>query len=434
MRKNNDKRARRVNRLQNLTIVLLTASALFLAANLPLFGALSDRSLIDLARDRNRAESGAAGTENAQAAALAFPVRMVYTNDFARTGEDAITTVSDGFERAGLLLGEALGSAYGAERITERAFLDALEREGLYVDFTAALPLDVLSGLLGVSAPELELEDVRRMLLSLAQDEALLYVQDGAGQNCRFRTAVSSAALIDFLAARTGESADFAFMLGDAYARLSPYTLVLSAPAARGSLAASSVLGGNEDAILRRAEFNSHTENRFTESSGTVIVREASSALYLHPDGTVGYQGGAVSADSLYYVKSEGSDPTLAEATAAAQRLVVTLTQDLLGDAALYLSGATQADGCVEVMFDLMVDGTPLRFADGSHAATVTVAGRCVTEFTLKARCYTHAGEETLLLPFAQAAAIARLWDGAELIVAYIDSGADTVQPAWIAE
>ena len=41
---------------------------------------------------------------------------------------------------------------------------------------------------------------------------------------------------------------------------------------------------------------------------------------------------------------------------------------------------------------------------------------------------------EPLLLPFALSAAIARVYPGAELLVAYIDTGAEEVLPAWIAE
>ena len=428
--------AKRVNRIQNLVIALLTLSALLLFANLPMFGTLSDQSLLALARDRIRRENLPAETDASGAAALAFPVRMVYTNGFARLGADAITTLSDEFEHAGTYLGEALGSAYDAELISEDAFLDALRGEGLYFDFTTALPSDILSGLLGVSVPEPELASVRRMLLSPAGAEgAPLYVQDGAGRHYRFSTAVSSTALVDFLDARSGNSADFAFLLGAAYEQLSPYTIILSDPAPRGTLTASNALSGNEGTFLRRAEFNAHTENRFTESSGTVIVREVSSALYLRPDGTVDYQGTAAAPDSIYFVAAaESGAPTLAEAAAAAQNLASTLLQDFLGDAALYLSDASADGERREISFDLMANGTPIRFSDGSHAVSVTIEGQRVTAFTLKTRSYTLTEDTALLLPFAQAAAIARVWDGAELIVAYVDTGAESVMPTWIAE
>lgn len=426
---------KRVARMQNLAIAALTLSMVFLIANLPLFGPLSDRSLWELARDRMEGERAAA-SETRGASRLAFPVRIVYTNSFARLGADALTTLSDEFERAGTYLGEAVGSSGGASPVSEDVFLSALRGEGLYFDFPTAIPANVLSDLLGAAVPAPELSSVRRMLLCPGMErDATLYVQDGALVHYRFSTAVSSPALTDYLASQSGSSADFAFLLGEAYAGLSPYTLVLSDPAPRVALSASDLLAGNEDAFLRRAGFNAHAENRFTESSGTVIVREISSTLYLRPDGTVDYQGGAVASDSPYFVPAAEADgPTLVEAAAAAQTLVSTLLWDELGDAGLYLSGVRSESARYEITFDLMANGTPIRFSDGSHAVSVTVEGQHVAAFTLKARRYTLTDEPTLLLPVALSAAIAGVYDGAELIVAYADTGAESVLPVWVAE
>ncbi len=426
---------KRVARLQNLAIILLSLSMLFLAANLPLFGMLSNRSLLDLARDRLSQESFVS-SEAAAAPRLAFPVRMVYTNSFARLGADALTTLSDEFERAGTYLGEALGSANGAIRVGEADFLAALRGEGLYFDFTAELPVELLSELLGVAVSAPELTSVRRMLLCpLPGGDAMLYVQNGALLHYRFFTAVSSGALTDFLASQSGSSADFAFLLGENYAQLSPYTLVFSDPSPRVSLAASNFLSGGDDDFLRRAGFSTHAENRFTESSGTVIVREVSSTLYLRPDGTIDYQGSDAAPDSIYFVPAAlAGAPTLAEAAAAAQALVTTLLQNELGDAALYLSGVQNPDGRYELTFDLMADGTPIRFPNGAHAVSVTVEEQRISAFRLKTRSYTLTEESSLLLPVALSAAVARVYDGAELIVAYVDTGTETVLPVWIAE
>lgn len=435
MRAPADQQAARVNRLQNLVITCLALSLLFLVANLPLFGSLSDQSLMELARESARREPETVESQSARAS-LAFPVRMVYTNDFARLGADATTTLSGEFERAGTYLAEAIGSAGNGTLISGDVFLAALHGEGLYFDFTTALPVEILADLLGIDISEAEIVSVRRMLLSPKGDRsALLYLQDGAGQYRRFSTAVSSPALLEFLASRSGSSVDFAFLLGDAYAQLSPYTLIPSDSAPRRALAAANILPADEDAFLRRAEFNSHTENRFTESSGTVIVREVSSALYLHPDGTVTYQGGAAEPDSLYYVAAaEPGAPMLTEVAAAAQNLASTLLQDFLGDATLYLSGIQETAGRLEVTFDLMANGVPIRFSDGSHALSVVIEEQYIAEFSLKARRYSLTEDAPLLLPLAQAAAVARQWNGAELIVAYIDAGGETAAPAWIAE
>ena len=305
-----DRRAARIDRAQNLAIVLLTLSSVFLFASLPLFGPLSDQSLLTLAQERLRRESVAVETASASAARLAFPVRMVYTNDFARLGADALTTLSDEFERAGTYLGEAIGSASEPVEISENVFLAALGGEGLSFDFTTALPSEIFPELLGIDPPDAGPADLRRALLSpLDGADAFLYVQSGVGRYYRYSTAVSSSALIDFLSSQSGISAEFAFRLGAAYSRLSPYTLVLSDPAPRGTLNAANALPGGEETLLRRAGFNAHTESRFVESSGTVIVREASSALYLRPDGTVDYQGGDAAPDSLYFVPAAEPRP-----------------------------------------------------------------------------------------------------------------------------
>lgn len=431
-----EKNARRVDRLQNIAIVLLTCTAVLLFASLPLFGALSDQSLLELARGGMRRETLVVTQDASVASQLTFPVRIVYTNSFARLGADSLTTLSDEFERAGTYLGEAIGSAGEPAPVNETLFLGALRGEGLYFDFTVALPTEILSDLLGVRQPDNGIETVRRMLLSpLEGKDAELYLQDGEGAAYRFSTAVSSSALLDFLASQKGSGADFAFLLGEPYARLSPYTLILSAPPPRPTLAASNALAADEETFLRRAGFNAHTENRFTESSGTVLVREVSNALYLHPDGTVDYQGAEAAPDSIYRIPAlDPNAPTLSESAAAAQKLVATLTQDLLGDAALYFSDA-QSDGerC-EITFDLLVNGTPIRFSDGSHAAVVTTDGRSIVGFTLKARRYALTENTALLLPFPLSAAIARVWDGAELTVAYVDGGGEEAAPGWIAE
>ena len=179
--------AKRRNRIQNLSILLLAFSAVMLLANLPLFGALSDQSLLELARNRLRRESAVSEAEVSGAASLVFPVRMVYTNNFARLGSDALTTLSDEFELAGTYLSEAAGSAYDKQSVSLSAFLAALRAEGLYFDFTTALPLDILADALNVSLPDSELSSVRRVLLSPdSERDAMLFVEDGSGQHYTF--------------------------------------------------------------------------------------------------------------------------------------------------------------------------------------------------------------------------------------------------------
>lgn len=424
---------RHVERTQNLIIFFLTLSALLIFANLPLFGTLADSSLVELARARWRESAVQTDSRNGEAP-LALPVRIVCANGFTRTGTDALTTADSAFGGVGAYLGEALASAAGVAPVTEAEFLDALSGEGLYFDFAFALPPELLTGLWEPSTDVEVLSDLRRALLFPLDEKTTLLLQNSAGQSFRFSTTVRGDNLSDFLAAYSGgNTAEFAFMLGGEYDDLSPYTLFLSEPAKYAMLSASNALSGNEDTLLRRAGFNAHTENRFTESSGTVIVREASSALYLHPDSSVSYLGDETANDSLYYVTAANGVPTLSEAAAAARRLADTLLQDLTGAAVLCLSGISANGGHIEICFDFLVNGTPLRFADGTHAGTVTIEGQVITAFTFRVRSYLRQERAPLLLPFAQAAAIARTFPNAELVVTYVDAGAEEALPTWIA-
>ncbi|MBO4915295.1 MAG: hypothetical protein J5449_08830 [Oscillospiraceae bacterium] len=431
-----DARARQVNRVQNLVIILLALSAAFMFASLPLFGPLSDRSLLALAQEGIHRENVESAPDKVELPRLTGPVRIVYSNSFARLGSPSLTTLSDEFELAGTFLSEAMGSAGSVSPVRETVFLSALRNEGLYFDFGIALPSEVLAELLGVSLSGLAPDTVCRALLSPTHTgDAMLYVQDGQGRNYLFSTAVSSPALVEFLASRSGDNMDFAFMLGQDYSQLSPYTLVPKNPAPTQTLAAVNSLPGSEDDFLRRAGFSTHADNRFTESSGTVIVREIAGTLYLRTDGSVDYLGGAVEPDSLYFVPSETPGaPTFAEAALAAQRTASVLLRDMLGDAELCLSGIQGRGEHYEVTFDLLANGAPIRLSNGSHTAVVTINGQSVTALSLKPRRYTLTENSTLLLPFAQASAIARVLHGAELNVAYVDSGGEEVAPAWIAD
>lgn len=128
-----------------------------------------------------------------------------------------------------------------------------------------------------------------RCLLSLdGEDTATLYLQDTKQGVYRFSTAVSAASVKEYLESQDGGNADFARSLGEGYTSLSPYTLVFDSVSARRELSAANALSDYpSEELLRRAEFNPHTKDRYVESSGTEVVIEGQRKLYLHPDGTL---------------------------------------------------------------------------------------------------------------------------------------------------
>ena len=380
-----DKKAKLLDRLQNLAIAVLSLSFLFLLVQTPLFGDAGDTTIASTVRGWFTDRQTSAAEEPDSLAALTVPVRIVQSNDFIRSG----------------------------------------------------LPLEVLSARLGVQSPTARQLDVRRCLLSLdGEDTATLYLQDTRQGVYRFSTAVSASSVKDYLESQDGGNADFARSLGEEYASLSPYTLVFDSVSARRELSAANALSDYpSEELLRRAEFNPHTKDRYVESSGTEVVIEGQRKLYLHTDGMLSYSGGAAEDGSLFAVAAaDAAHISRAELCAAARGLIGALTQGRIGDAALFLSGIESDDDGATVFFDYMAGGTPIRFADGSHAAEVRIEGQSITAFSLRLRRYTLTERDSLLLPLALSRAIAQRYPGCELTVAYIDSYDDSVGASWIAD
>lgn len=428
-----DKNAVLLRHAQNIAIAALTLSALFLLMQTPLVGGLAGKTPYELAQDWFADDTAPESSVTADPTELALPVRVVFTSEYARFGLDAITTLDAEFEQAGVFFSEALGSAETFAPCQEDILLAAVRTSGLYLDLDAETPLELLAGILGVTAPKTDLLRITRMLLCPAEDgSAILYLQDSEQGCFSARTAVSSGTLAESLAALDGNGADFAFALTGDYAQLSPYTLIFPDPSARCTLSAESAITDTSE-FLRLAEFNPHTENSYTDSSGTTVIQQVYGMLQLQPDGTVFYQGDSAEAGSLYYVAAaDAGKPTMSEAISAAQRLTFTLLRDSCGDAALYLSGYEGGSKRCTVTFDYVVDGTPLHFSDGSHTAAITIVGQTITAFSLHCRRYTLSDSAALLLPVRQAAAIAAgRYLNAELRVCYDDRGADTVGVSW---
>ena len=428
-----DKKSAVINRLQNIAIILLSLSAAFLLLRTPLFGTLAEQTLPELAEGVFSAEPSTNGAVEVELSGLTAPVRVVYTGEYTRCGADALTMADDGFSRAGSLLSEALSSAGAMVPSTEEAFLDALEKPGIYYDFIAGIPLEILCDTLGASVPISHNVFVRRALLCLVADTASLYLLDQSGTCYAFSTALRGAVLSEFLCSLEGIAVDFAFTGEGAYHGLSPFTLIMGEPTTCYMLSASGSLTADLSELLRLAEFNPHTENRYTESSGTTVVREAYGTLRITADGTVTYRGGSAEAGALYTVSTDRSVASLTESVAAAQRLASALLQKSGGAASLYLSGVEEnAKGCT-VTLDYVISGTPLCFADGSHAVSVTVEGSNITAFSLHFRSYALTDIPALVLPIRQAAAIARKsHTGCELSVFYVDSGTESVGVSWL--
>ena len=196
-----NKNATLMSHLQNAAIAVLTVTAVLLLIQTPLVGDLAGKTPYELAQDWLAGDTSTDTAVTTDLTELALPVRVVFTNEYARYGLSAITTLDTDFELAGTFFGEALGSATTYEACSGEKLLTALHASSIYLDLEAPTPLEVLSRILGVNdAPESSLLRVTRLVLCPAENGATLYLQDANQGFFVSRTAISSATLREALA------------------------------------------------------------------------------------------------------------------------------------------------------------------------------------------------------------------------------------------
>lgn len=369
----------------------------------------------------------------------ARPTRIAVMGGAGRCGVQYDTAAVDAlFEQTGTLLGEALGSAGEARAVQESRWRRALEGEGIYFDFTGAVPLSALSGWLREGERNALLSgDARRLLLAPGDDGAVwLYYQDGWDKDSFYArpTALQTQA---HLSPVTGSIAPNGAKFAFEDARLQacgPYTLVTSGPdRAPVYEAASPLAAGGEalDATLSALSFSGALMANYSADEGTVY-RRGEDALLLTPDGSLSFHGGG---NHLYPVASEEAEPTLAEMIEATRKLCAAVLEPLCGGARIYLTSASQEGTEATITYSYSLNGAAVWLGEEGWCAQFQLLDGEVSGFTLHIRRYTALEEQTPLLPAVQAAAAMEAEDaaGGELLLLYRDTGEREVRGGWIA-
>ena len=427
-------RRTKIDLAQNITIVLLGLSALFLLLLVISYETGQNGRLSTL----SELVSSSPGTQDTSATStdltgLSAPFHLVVTNDYGRSGY-LRTAGETAAEEATGLLREALGSAGEPAVVTEEEFRGALENPGIYFDYLTVLPASILSERMGT---EFQYSgDVRQLLISASPGgTAVLYLRGGESVY-RCSTAVSHGVLQEVLAMFTPNRAFFAFEGGEAYAHLDPYSVLWDGMITLPSLsAAMPALASDVDQLLTLLDFNPHTMSRYYQSDGTEVVMESPRSLRVQPDGVIVYSGDEEAASALYHVSSFGEEPTEAEAVLAVLQMSETLLgSDTSSVGALYLSHVEKTAQGFTVAFNYQVGGVPIYFSDGLDALSAEITGSTITSFTLRCRQYTILSESYSPLPARHAAAIALDYPGTFLTLGYVDQGGNTLYPEWLAK
>jgi len=413
--------------LQNVMIVLLSLSALFL---------FTQTQIYNLEDEVYSGFFSASGTPTAEPveeeAEFSVPVRIAISGPYGRYGSVTMETGRETFAPLGRLMGEVIGSAKTYTVCDEQAFLDALKSTSAYYDFLNPLPLSVLAGLVGGTTAD----DTAARLLTVAVDSkgVGLYLWDGAEEYRRYSTAVTPEALETVIGQYELGNVCFAFEGIDQETKLegiAPYALFLQEEPTLTVLTEEIPAVGAES-LLAALQFNPNTKSRYTESSGTEVIVENGRTLRLRTGGRISYHSGGDPTLSI-----SAADDTLplsgiaAEGSALMHRLLAAAGG---GQGMLYLQQIRQSGSTVTLTYGYEVNGVPVRFVDGGNAGSITLSGTTVSALELRLRRYTATEEKTVLLPLRQAAAIAKRHEDAELLIGYVSSGNGQVDARWLVE
>lgn len=418
---------RLVDFVQDMVLVLLALSAVFLFSRLPVF----PRDLAMRFQDLLAAGPPYSEQDETEGLDQVFPaVHLAITgeSEYGRCVRSWVEA-EDGLLRQFLpLFREALGSAAEVGATAERTLRQALSAPSLYLDLTEELPLPVVSAWLEAES-EFDRPVCALALCAGEGDNAVLYLRSENGDVFRYYTALPASAVQELCGAYPPNGGRFAFECERV--DLPPYVLLPAETGAVPQVIAALPAGATTYNLLTALDFNAHTLSRYTESSGVEVVEESPRTLRIGPDGSVSFSNRGEISPALYQVPAAGETPTALEAVRAAQKLARALTEGT--DASpLYLRAVEAEEGGWQVRFCYQVDGVPVFFSDEADALAVTVSGTAITAFTYRSRSYLTGDPSPLLLPAAMAAAIAAEEGGEGLSLGYVDSGAGTLSAQWL--
>lgn len=342
------------------------------------------------------------------------------------------------FDRFAPLLGEALSGTDAPESITQGEWERALtEAPAVYFDFGGGIPLSTLSGWLSGGENDALSAVARRLLLGQREGKAALYYQDAHSLQyyvCRAQVTDLSH-LSGAVNAIAPNGAQFACQSPD-YAMLAADTLISPQTPTPEDFTAADPLSQEREQrladLLEALSFPTGITAVYDTPQGW-RARSGNDMLTITAGSEVTYR--STREEGRYPVAGAEEESELTRAVNAARRLVLDALEDRMGQAQLYLLDVRrQSAGCWQVEFAYSLDGIPVRSGRDGRAATVLVDQGYITQFDLYLRSYTATEQTRMLLPQAQAAAIAALeGEGKYLKLCYRDGG-DQARAGWVAE
>lgn len=419
---------------KDLLILLLAASALWLASRPQLYGSQMGAWFSSLLGSAGGSgDSGAAVDLTADQ--VIRPVRMAVMTD---QGRYATPYNSEGtlnlFTGSVDLLNEALSSAQTPQRVSAEDWETALQTApGFYYEFPVALPLSALGELLpgGGDAGALT-GTARRLCMTVTQGGTRLFYLDEDAQPYACRTDMVTAQQLESAAeGYSPNGVQFAFERADC-GSLAPYTMLPAlTPTPLVYQCASPVTEENRGALLAQLSFREQAEPDYEATDGLVYL-DGGDTLRLGNNGEITFIASAEQ-EARFPVNAALEQPTPAEYISAAASLVQRTLAPWQGMAQIRLTRMEQEeDSTVRLLFDYYLDGAQV--IQYSAAATVEMSQDRIVRFVLIPRSYAAGSGNSALLPVAQAVAAVSAMEGerGDLLLCYHDNGTDLAQAGWI--
>lgn len=409
--------------IQNIAITLLAVSALFLFSKTQLFqlgvGAASGYW------QRLSVSAGSTAADTSLSDSLSAPLRMAVTGAYGRYGSVSLTTDEETFIPVKTLLREVLGSARSQTDSTQTAFLNALSAASVYCDFLTPLPINYIADLMGAGIGESGLS-IRALAAAEKDGQVILCLWDGGTQYYQCATAVQPSALTELQDHFELGVSTFAFEEAEG-SHLAPLSLFPDPLPELPALTPGETAVSTET-LLTALAFNPHTNSRYQDAGGAEVIVEGDRVIRISASGAFTCTSGG---EDALTVSAAGTIPSVREAVTGVQTLLDAVLPD--GEASLYLLSFSQNGAETLMTFGYQAGGVPIRFADGTAAAEVTLTGNTVSALSLRPRQYVS-GDSAALLPLRQAMAIAGKKEGSELSIGYADTGTYPLAAVWLAD
>ena len=417
------------NLLQTIVIVALSVSAtnLFIKIQLYNLGEEPSGYLVNLFTE----EEVAIGEETQYLADLSAPVAVAVSTPFGRYGSPHLATQNEAFEPLASVLSQALSSLDAVQSSSEWMFEQSLKRASVYYDFYTPLPLSVIAGLVGTEIVNTT-GVAQRLVLDLKGELVYLSWWDGEDGYYQSKSAMTEQSFRSVLETYQGGDVFFAFegeYVSDELSKLDPFSLFSSGGISYYEATTKNPIEDNSQVLLRLG-FNPHTQFRYTESNGTEVIQEGERMVRISPNGIVEYESNGQ--DAVVQIPALKELPTDTEAATGAGKVLQEMLGTMAGDGRLYLQSMERTQWKTVMTFNYQLNGMPIVFADGIPAASVTIEGTTVTAISMRVRQYFMTETPGLLLPVAQAAAVAESESRLHLI--YVDDGIDNMKVQWVTQ